>query len=154
MKKFILFLIGSFIFLYGCSGYMLQGKEDSVITDAVSESMFSVTFCGNAYMDKKEAKKYALQRASELCLKKGFTHFLILEENDQSEICMLQDTPRSAYPPGIKEGSSTGYFGPESLVRPNISLKIQCYRKDAPAESIDAQKYLSDNFPGLKFKKQ
>lgn len=149
MKSLYIYLIVGAVLLSGCSGFMLQSGKRSFSTEALSESAYSVNFCGNAYMKQSEAEKLTMQRASEITLTKGYTHFVILKKTDQSEFCSLKDTPRSL----STDDPSTGSFvGPQNIVRPNITLNIQCYKtKDAPEGAIDAQKYLDENFPGLKF---
>lgn len=140
------------LLLSGCSGYMLQSQRETVFTESFPGSIFTVTFCGNAYMAQKEAEKYAMQRACELTLKKGCTHFLVLEKSDKSKLCMLEDAGRNTYASQTERSVPGSFVGPQSLERPNISLKIQCYGKRIPADAIDAQQYLDENFPGLKFK--
>ncbi|MDD5196261.1 MAG: hypothetical protein WC937_06625 [Candidatus Omnitrophota bacterium] len=151
MKIFNIVAAGSIVLLSGCSGFMMQSEKRSFVTEAISKSSYSVAFCGNAYMDQSEAEKLAMQRACEITLTKGYTHFEVLTKSDQSDICQIKDAPRAS---SKQIPSSTDFVGPQNIVRPNITLKIQCYPvKDAPKTAIDAQKYLDENFPGLKFEK-
>jgi hypothetical protein len=150
MKMFYISLAFCLIFLSGCSGFMLQSGKRTFVTEKLSESSFSVNFCGNAYMNKAEAEKLTMQRACEITLTKGYTHFVILTKTDKSELCLLEDQPRTG---SAHDPSSDSFLGPQNIVRPNIILKIQCYKAiDAPQDAIDAQKYIDENFPGLKFK--
>jgi len=153
MRYFALSLALITVLLSGCSSYMFQSDKTMTVTQPISKSVFSVSFCGNAYMAYRDAEKYAMQRACELTITKGFTHFLVLDKSDRSEICSLGDRPKRPYSPGMEEGYPEAVSGEGTLMRPNVTLKIQCFGKmDAPAEAIDAQKYLDENFPGLKFK--
>jgi uncharacterized protein YceK len=148
MRNFCIYLIVGSVLLGGCSGYMLQSGKRSFSTESTSASGYNVSFCGNAYMNKNEAEKLTMQRACEITLTKGYTHFVVLKKTDQSEFCSFEDLPRA----GSKQASSNSLVGPQNIVRPNITLNIQCYKtKDAPEGAIDAQKYLDENFPGLKF---
>lgn len=151
MRIFYIVLAGCFTLLNGCSGFMIQSEKKSFVTDSISKSAYSVTFCGNAYMEPSEAEKLAMQRACEITLTKGYTHFVVLTKSDQSEICRLEDAPRL----GSKQTPpSAPFVGPQNIVRPNLMLKIECYTANkAPKSAIDAQKYIDENFPGLKFKK-
>jgi len=152
MRTLCVALLASFFLLNGCANFGLQSRNEYTVTEAISTSFYKVTFCGNAYMRQPEAEKLAIQRACELTLKKGYTHFVILEKSDQSEMCMLSDAPRGAYNNAPEKVTSGSFAGTQSLTRPNMTLKIQCYAKgQAPKESIDAQQYLNENFPGLKF---
>ena len=151
MKIYYIALAGCLVILNGCSGFMLQSEKKSYMTEAISKSVYNVSFCGNAYMEQNEAEKLAMQRACEITLTKGYTHFEVMTKSDQSEMCLLEDAPRGYT---MKPKSSGSFVGPQNIVRPNLTLKIQCYKaKDAPKTAIDAQKYLDENFPGLKFKK-
>lgn len=155
MKRYYLFSVILALALQGCSGFMMQSKRDSVITESISPSNATVTFCGNAYMDKQEVDRLVMQRACELTLTKGFTHFVIGEKMDQSQICPFVDKPISASS-GPLSGSnrSQAVFGPQDLVRPNVSLNISYYTaENAPPGAIDAQAWLDKNFPGLKFRR-
>lgn len=131
------------IILYGCSGYQLSSQSKNVIVDTISPNTFTVNFCGNAYMSQKEVEKYALQRASELTLSKGCSHFVILKKRDDSEVCMLSSKERYSSTPPLSDIPT--------FVKPNITLTIQCFSKGAkiPQDAIDAEQFLHENFPGL-----
>ncbi|MDD2679315.1 MAG: hypothetical protein PHO03_00730 [Candidatus Omnitrophica bacterium] len=151
MKILYIALAGSFLLLSGCSGFMIQSEKRTFSSEPISKSGYSVNFCGNAYMEPAEAEKLAMQRACEITLTKGYTHFEVLTKSDESEMCLLEDIPRGY---SKQKRSPDTFLGPQNIVRPNITLKIKCYRaNEAPKTAIDAQKYLDDNFPGLKFKK-
>ena len=97
-------------------------------------------------MPKAKAETMALQRASELTLKKGYTHFEVFEKLDKSEMNQLEDVSRKSYLQGVKQTSGENLAGQQNLVRPKIILKIQLFNQtDAPANVIDAKKYLADN---------
>jgi PBP1b-binding outer membrane lipoprotein LpoB len=146
MKSIYLPILVFVMLLSGCSGFMMQTNRESTTTEPISNSAYKVTFCGAGYMPKMEAEKSAMQRASELTLKKGFTHFAIIEQSVKSGTDQLEDIPRSTYQQGMKQSSGEKLAGPQNLVRPTISLKIQCYSiKDAPSGAIDAKQYLNDN---------
>ncbi|MDD5506533.1 MAG: hypothetical protein PHR73_07265 [Candidatus Omnitrophica bacterium] len=150
MKILNIAIAGSILLLSGCSGYMIQSEKRSYVTEALSKSTYSVAFTGNAYMEQEEAEKLAMQRACEITLTKGYTHFDVLTKSDQSETNTIEDVPRYY----SREPKATGSFvGPQNIVRPNITLTIECYKaKDAPKTAINAQEYIDKNFPGLKFK--
>ena len=146
MKSINLAILVLVILLNGCSGFMMQTNRESTVTEPISSSVYKVTFCGAGYMPKNEAEKIAMQRASDLALKKGFTHFVVIEKSDKSGIDQMVDIPRNTYQQGMRQSNSERLAGPQNLVRPNISLKIQFYGKqDAPAAAIDAKQYLADN---------
>ena len=137
------------ILLSGCSEYKLFSSREGTLVQQVSEAAFTVTFCGSAFMAQNEVDKYVLQRASELTLSKGFTHFMILSREDASEVCALKDV--SAAASGGGQAQKAGKT--EVFYRPNMKLKIECYRGSIPKDAIDAQQFLDENFPGLRFSK-
>lgn len=153
MKIHYLTAVISLLIAQGCSGFMMQSNRESIITESLSPSTATVTFCGNAYMSKQEVEKLAMQRACELTIKKGYTHFVIKERNDHSEFCSLTDKPKTESSGPLASKRSEEIFSPQDLVRPNVALRISCYNtKEAPEGAINAQDYLDKNFPGLKFK--
>ncbi len=155
MRQKLAFSIICLLLIYGCAGYPLSSSKQATFTESVSKSLFTVTFCGNAYMSKKEAEKYALQRASEITLEKGFTHYVVVERKDASQFCMLKDVPRRESSQMQTETIGNTEFPSNTdkgiMSRPNLTLKIQCYRINAPEGAIDAQKYLDEQFSGLQF---
>ena len=135
--------------LAGCSGYQLSGRAKSTLVDEISPDTITVTFCGNAYMTKKEVEKYVLQRASEAALAKGCSYFTIVNRQDHSEYCSLK--------PGVKGLPAAGQGNYENaedtgFSRPNITITIRCFSngKKWPQEGIDAEQFMRENFPGLR----
>ena len=154
MRIFHIVTAGSIVLLCGCSGFMLQSDRETTFTESLSPSTLTVTFCGNAFMDQQDAEKYAMQRACETTLTKGYTHFVIEQRNDQSQMCYLTKTPVQGYPDNNKQMPYSATTGSQKMMRPNLSLTIRCYTAvKAPKGAIDAQKYLDMNFPGLKLNK-
>ena len=153
MQKIV--IAAGLLIMAGISGCILTGTKQTLFTEQISESVFTVTFCGNAYMAQKEVDRYAMQRASQLALEKGFTHFVVLKKNDESETCLLKDAPFKqsvVYETGTRGRTPTMTEENAYMFKPNVTLKIRCYKqKDAPEGAIDAQKFLSEQFPGLEF---
>ena len=148
MKNIYLLVLAAFLFSSGCSGFMLQSNRESTTTEPISDSAYKVVFSGAGYMPKQRAENTAMIRASELTLKKGFTHFVIMQKSMGSGMNQLEDIPRDTYQKGMKQSSTERLACPQNLMRPVISLKIQCYSaKDAPTGAIDAKQYLNDNPP-------
>ncbi len=137
--------------LCGCSSFQLSSTKKEVIVDKVSPNIVTVTFCGNAYMTQKEVEKYALQRASREALSKGCSHFMIVKKEDRSKVCSLSTKGDKNYTHNTLATQDLGYLPYSEFVEPNVTLTIQCINKleKIPAEAIDAEKFLRDNFPGL-----
>lgn len=142
------------ILIQGCAGFQLSSQTKDVTVDKTSPNTFIVNFCGNAYMTQKEVENFALQRAAEVAITEGCSHFLVLEKRDDSEVCLLKPKIASKQPESITTSTEREavYDGFLPYVKPNVSLKIRCLkaRERIPEEAIDAEKFLRENFPGLR----
>jgi hypothetical protein len=146
MKIFHTCLLTLALLSSGCSGFMMQSNRESTTTEPISSSSYKVTFCGAGYMPKAKARTMALQQASQLTLKKGYTHFTVFDRSDRSEMNQLEDISRKAYLQGVKPTPEESLAGQQNLMRPKIVLKIQLFNQaDAPAKAINAKQYLTDN---------
>ena len=64
--------------LAGCAtGYHAQGYRGGYADRWQSERTVTITYNGNAYVSPERVAEYALLRACELTLERGFTHFRI-----------------------------------------------------------------------------
>ncbi len=89
------------------------------------EDSFIVNFQGNTYSDNDKIMQYALKRASELTLAKGYKYFTIISENNLSKVKIANSTIST---------------------RPGISVQIKCYKeKSSEPNQIDAAYYLAHN---------
>jgi hypothetical protein len=89
------------------------------------EDSFIVNFQGNTYSDNDKMMQYALKRASELTLAKGYKYFSVVSENNLSKVKISNSTIST---------------------RPGISVQIKCYREKTPEPNlIDASYYLAHN---------
>lgn len=149
--KIVLVIAAALMALCGCSSYQLTSQNTRMTVDNISPKTFTVNFCGNAYMQQKEVEKYALQRASEVSLSKGYSHFVVLKKSDNSELCMLNSAGTSGAESSSRSTAPSSYvFQP--FLKPNITLTIQCFSKGEKLMdgAIDAEQFLKENFPGLK----
>lgn len=137
--------------LNGCSGYRLSSQSKNAIVDQISPDTFTVNFCGNAYMTQQDVEKYALQRASEASLAKGYSHFVVLEKRDNSELCEFKPGDQHGIEPVLQTKESP-LIESSSFVKPNITLKIRAFSKGTKMQekAINAEQFLRENFPGLK----
>jgi hypothetical protein len=137
--------------LSACAGYKLSGREKEAVVDQISPDIFTVNFCGNAYMTQSEAEKYALQRASEAVLSKGYAYFVVLDKRDDSELCELKPAPGAGATQPLSQSSELFSDMPSDFVRPNVTLKVKGFTRlgGMPEKSIDAEQFLRENFPGL-----
>ena len=100
----------------------------------ISQNVFSVSFQGKNKTSATDVEKMALRRSAEVTLKNGFTHFIILE-NKPNQTTKLVPTMAK-------------YFsGPLSITRSNITLRIKCFKDTSPADTINANEFLTTNYP-------
>lgn len=134
------------LMLSGCADFKLGGRSTSTQVEKISRDTFEVNFCGNAYMGQGEVEKYALQRAADAALSKGFSHFVVLSKNDASKVCQL-----GYRTPTAKSPDMPAYPQHQPFTMPNITLKIRCFSEgsEMPEGAIDAAAYLQENFPGM-----
>ena len=138
--------------LAGCASFQLSSMKENTLVDKTVPTIIKVTFCGNAYMTQKEVEKYAMQRACEEALAKGYSYFAVLNKRDDSKVCTLVARNTGAQGSGQdplfapEEMSSTGF------IRPNITLTIQGFSEGQklPDNVVDIQQFLDENFPGIR----
>lgn len=141
----------SFAFL----GAIIYAKKDS-IKDRIVEydtknKEFSIVVIKDKDLDDATAKKYAIKRAAELTVKKGYRYFEIRSEED---ILYMQgkkgwpstyDVPQDLYEEEIIErGFNRERFiqkdEADSSPRPALRFKIECVREETRV-SYDACDY-------------
>jgi hypothetical protein len=151
MLKAVLAGVVFLAILNGCSEFQLASSRKNVEVENISPKVFTVNFCGNAYMNQAEVERYALQRASEEVLSKGYSHFVIVKKRDDSEVCNLNSAGRSSS--GMpSERSASNQYNFQPFMKPNVTLTIQCFYKaeKIPEGAIDADEFLLKNFPALR----
>ena len=151
MIRPILFALPALIIFSGCSTYQLSSEKKETLVDKISPNAITVTFCGNAFMNKAEVEKYALQRAARESLSKGCPYFVVLKKEDNSKFCSIDYAKRGQYTPNVPPTENLAYPAPAEFSEPNIKLTIQCIQKGEkiPEKAINAEEYLKNNFPGL-----
>ena len=145
IKKAIIILSGIIIFLHGCANYQFSSASKSTAIETISKDTFRVNFCAAISMSKEEIEKYAMQRASEITLSKGYSHFVVLNKRDDSQNCTLE--VKKKYDQKAQQEFS--YESP--YMKPNITLTIQGFSRstELPEGAVDAEQFLNENFPGL-----
>jgi len=142
-------LLAVILIFSGCVGTNSLNRSGSLVIPELEPDTYSVNFCGNAYMSRKDVEKYTYQRASEITMRKGYSHFIVLEQRNDSEVCSLYEQQNNYIKTNVAPNVNTEDL--PSFARPNMTLKIKCYKSDGkiPEKAIEASKYLIDNFPGI-----
>jgi hypothetical protein len=111
----------------------------------LNENTAKVMFNGNGYTMASTIRKYFLYRCAELTLEKGFTHFVILNENLKNHV---EDTGYKTEGKITKNYSGNYDFNGEIQKRPDINRyqsfgTIRMYKvHSAPTNSYNAYKTL------------
>lgn len=123
-------MLGLLVFLTSCAT-SYQKSSDFFLSNKfgykdyrIDENKFSVTFTANEFTEEDQVMKYALKRASELCLQNGYSHFVILSKKDAGR-SVLVTTQYSSY---VKH-----YAG--------VTIYIETYHNKISEEAIDASIY-------------
>jgi len=115
MKQVLLLFVGGFSlwFLSGCAtSYQQKGFTGGYSETQLAPDVFRVNFQGNGYTSSERAQDFALLRAAELGLEKGFKYFALLDESSSSKLSTFT-TSGSAYTTGSASviGNTATYSG-------------------------------------------
>jgi len=111
--NFILAL-GAVLVLSGCAtGYQSTGLTGGYSDTQLAPDVYRVVFRGNGYTAPERAQDFALLRASELTLQRGFTCFAIIDERHSTSPSSFT-TPGHADTTAYGSGYSSGniYLNP------------------------------------------
>jgi len=109
MKQLLLLFASGFSLwlLSGCATtYQQKGFTGGYSETQLAPDVFRVNFAGNAHTSSERAQDFALLRAAELSLERGFRYFALLDESSSSKLSTFT-TPGSAYTTGSVYGSGT-----------------------------------------------
>lgn len=128
MKSKILLVL--LMFLTSCAT-SYQKSSDFIFSNKfgykdyrIDENKFSVTFTANASTSQDLVMKYALKRASELCLENDYSHFVILSKKDAGRTIVTT----------TQYGCVTHYY-------PGVTIHIEAYHSKISKEALDASNY-------------
>ena len=84
MSKFLIILLASLLLAAGCATQTpykpaAERGDEGYTETRLGESRYRITFVGNTQTDSETVKDYALLRAAELTLQKGYTWFQVVE---------------------------------------------------------------------------
>ncbi len=117
----LLILLASCSTSYQCQNMFGNGFSET----RTSPDSFIVNFQGNSYTKNDRIMKYAVRRASELCLQNGYKYFKIVHTLDTSN-----------------------YSGSSGSINksPALSLRIKCTtEKTNDGDEVDAKFFLENN---------
>jgi hypothetical protein len=125
-------------FLAGCAtSYQSNSLTGGYSQTQLAPDVFRVSFRGNGYTTPERAQDYALLRASELTLEKGFTCFALVDEKSSTTTQGIT-TAGSAHTTGTayQYGNSVSYSGNTTYVpgqtitirRPTSGVMVRCFK--------------------------
>ena len=144
-KKTILLFLTILLFScateYGPSSQSFTGGYEDQLTGS---NTAVVRFKSNAYTSMTETQKFAMRRAAELTLERGFDYFLI-ESRDTYEKNIKLNSQVSCYDYGYT--ISCNEYGGGTLSKPRVELYIRMFSGSSPNQTgyYDANEFLRYN---------
>ena len=100
-----LFYTLSIILISSCSTtYQSSGFTGGYVDTQLSETLWKVSVKGNAYTSSSTVGDYALLRASELTLEKGYKYFVVASEDKNKTSSIAKLGNNTSYTTGMIDG--------------------------------------------------
>lgn len=118
----------------GClsTEYKPDGLKGGYSDTMTGTNTATVEFKGNGFTKASTAKKFALRRAAELTLERGFDYFLIENrDNSTKQVKMASNIQCNSY------GYSTtcNDYGGGTIEKPGSALDIRMFKGEAPNQT-------------------
>ena len=85
--KVVLVTISLALLLAGCAtDYQPDGFTGGFSETQLDENLFEIRFKGNAFVGTDTARDYAMLRAAEVTLQNGYEYFIVLGEEDRTQV--------------------------------------------------------------------
>ncbi|MBQ9971293.1 MAG: hypothetical protein IJP25_04130 [Elusimicrobiaceae bacterium] len=145
MRK-ILFVLCVALFLTACATSYKPAKKitgKGYFDSVLQENVYDIVFNANSETSLKKTKDYALLRAAEVCLEKGYKTFSIIntENNSKTDIDVVNG--QATYTTGYTY--SYGYV--DASTSPSINIVIRCsYENDLFFNAEDIKKNIRDRY--------
>jgi len=127
MKSVLLLFASGFSlwFLSGCAtSYHQKGFTGGYSETQLAPDVFRVNFQGNGYTSSERAQDFALLRAAELSLERGFRYFALLDETSSNKLSTFT-TSGSAYTTGSAYGiGNTATYSGHTTYTPGQTFLI------------------------------
>jgi hypothetical protein len=138
---FFLFFIVSCKTTYGPSSQNFTGGYEDQLT---GNNTAIVRFKSNAFTSMTDTQKFAMKRAAELTLERGFDYFLIEGNNVYEKNVKLQSQV-SCYDYGYS--IQCNEYGGGNLKKPRVELNIRMFKGNTPNQTgyYGAKEFLQYN---------
>lgn len=149
--------------LTGCAtAYAPSGMSGGYRESQLAEDVFKVTFQGNGYTKLDEVQEMALLRSAEVVSERGFTHFVMLDEQSHIEQKAFT-TPIQARTTGTVSSygttsyvnARTQYTGGQTFTsnHPMVTNLVRAYKTAPQGEGlVYSARFIIDSL-GPKYKK-
>jgi hypothetical protein len=149
--------LAALLTLNGCATrYHSIGFNGGYSEINTSQDSFVVTFKGNRYTSSEKVLQYALTRASELTVARGFKYFSVISSVDQTQGYDYSHTTSnmngsmncydsSYFNHSHLSGSTFSSTEKGSISKPGLRLSVKCYRDEPDIDFIDAEYFLQNN---------
>lgn len=134
-------LLSLLLFLSACStSYQSAGLLGGYTDDELSPGIFQVNFRGNGFTSATKAKDFTLLRSAEVVLNRGYSHFVIIEKDNQTQTSAYTSPGYSTTDLKRKDfgkyEAETNYYGGSTTYTtlPSYSYTVKAFRS-APPES-------------------
>ena len=145
MRK-ILFVLCVALFLTACATSYKPAKKikgKGYFDSVLQENVYDIVFNANSQTSLKKTKDYALLRAAEVCLEKGYKTFSIIntENNSKTDIDVVNG--QATYTTGY----TYSYSYVDSSTSPSFNIVIRCsYENDLFFNAEDIKKNIRDRY--------
>ncbi|MFH1976912.1 MAG: hypothetical protein ABIJ52_15415 [Pseudomonadota bacterium] len=110
MKSIFLCLLMLLLIVSCSTPYQRVSFMGGYAETQLDENVFRVSFRGNAYTSKEKVADLCLLRSAELALQKGYSYFLVVDEQQYSKMGAYT-TPTSTTTTGVVTGSGNTAVG-------------------------------------------
>lgn len=155
MGKKLIFSLLFACFLAGCgTPYQEEGffSGGGYKDFQVTKDTFVISFRGNAFTSKETVLKYSLRRAAEITLQHGYSHFVVLGNEDTTKQTRSStynaNTCGNAcvYPnSGTYQGNTSAQAFTSTINKPGNQITIKCFSSNSDDDGINAAEYLRFN---------
>ena len=141
MKKVLPIIFFSFTLMGCATEYQSSGMTGGYNDQMTGPNTATVEFQGNGFTKSTTTKKFAMRRAAELTLQRGFDYFLIEGGNTSTKEVEMSGTIQCN---SYGNTTSCNEIGGGSVSKPSSSLDIRMFRGKTPNQTgyYDAR-YLS-----------
>ena len=106
----------------GCAtGYQASGFGGGYSETVLAENVFQVSFRGNGYTSAERVADLSLLRCAELCLERGYAHFLLVDATESATLSTYTTSSRASTTGTITGAGNTAFLSTQTTVTPGTT---------------------------------